>query len=52
MKFSMNANIMKMHTFHSFKYDLKGYGRSHKALLGKCFLDNLFINRLNFLFDY
>ena len=28
----MNVNIMKTQIMHRMKYDLKGHGRSHKAL--------------------
>ena len=31
--------------FHVIEYDLKGNGRTHKALLAKFFLAHSFINR-------
>ena len=37
MKLSINA-IMKTLFFHVIKYDFKGHGRSHKAILANFFL--------------
>ena len=36
---------MNTQIFHSIKYDLKGHGWSHKALLDTLFLAHSFINR-------
>ena len=42
--------LLKHHFFHKKKYDLNGYGRSHKAILAKLFLAQSFINQ--FLIAY